>query len=98
MKSTKEQKPGLDILEEASGLVYGDRQASYGSPRQMAERVAGMWNAFLDAKLKEKITPEEISLMLLLLKVQRQSSKPKRDNIVDIVGYVLVHERVVADQ
>ncbi len=41
------------IASEAVELVHGDRQDSYGSPRDNLGRIAGMWSAYLGADVSD---------------------------------------------
>lgn len=89
-------KPGQDEMAEANALVYGDRQASYGNPRDAYVAQAKAWSGVLAHKLQADLTPEDVVLLLTTMKIVRQARKPKRDNKVDIHGYALVLSRVEA--
>jgi len=88
------------ILEEAQRLVYGDRQASYGHPIDDFRRTAAMWTGMLSDRLTGPLGPEDVALMMILVKVSRECHKPKRDNVTDIAGYAatlaMVRERQAA--
>lgn len=71
------------ILEEAQEAVYGDRQADYGSVRENFSNIAKLWSVIL----KKRVTPEQVGLCMVQVKVARQLHKPKRDNLVDGAGY-----------
>jgi hypothetical protein len=93
MASTKQHapaRPGEDHMAEANALVNGDRQAAYGSPLQSYEAQAKVWSGMLADKLKEDLTAEDVVLLLTAMKLRRQAHKPKRDNVVDTHGYMLV--------
>lgn len=90
----KEDLPGVSEMQEALNLVYGDRQASYGNPREAYVALAKVWSGLLAGKLTGDITPEQVVLMLAAMKINRQSHRPKRDNVVDLHGYGLVLSRV----
>lgn len=79
----------LTILEEAQAAVYGDRQADYGHPRRNFTRTAIGWHMVLMDKLAdgESITPEDVALCMVQVKVAREVHQPKRDNRVDGAGY-----------
>lgn len=89
------EQPGQSEMLEANSLVNGDRQASYGPPRNSYEALAKMLSGLLARKLKSDLTPEDVALVMLLLKVQRESYKPKRDNRVDMHGYLLVLAHII---
>lgn len=90
-------KPGEAEMLEANDLVNGERQADYGTPRSNYEGVAKVWSGLLQHALKRDITPEEAALMMVGLKLQRQSQKHKRDNLVDAHGYLLVYAHVMKE-
>lgn len=78
----------MTILEEALKISgTGDRQRDYGHPVTNHQRIADMWNVQLEPKLKSPITAREVALLMIALKLAREVNAPKRDNIVDIVGY-----------
>ena len=95
------KEPGSStILEEASKLVDGPRQSDYGHPTEDFTRTA----VFLTEVLRKKLTPEasisplDVALMMVFLKLSRQINKPKRDNLVDACGYLRCYEKVEKDR
>ena len=76
------KKTGV-ILSEAQSLVHGDRQSDYGHPYHDFSRTAQMWSAILG----QEVTPAQVGLCMIAVKVSRECHKPKRDNLVDIAGY-----------
>ena len=87
-------RAGESEMLEAAGLVYGDRQGDYGTPRDNYAGIAKVWSGILQMILKRDITPEEAALMMVGMKLQRQGMKPKRDNLVDAHGYLIVYSRI----
>lgn len=71
------------VCQEADRLVSVDRQGQYGHPAQDFARVAKIWSAVLGID----ITPKQVGLCMIGIKMSRESHKPKRDNLVDICGY-----------
>jgi len=85
------------ILDEAASLVEGDRGAAYGPPTADFDAIGLAWSAVLSPLLREDILidGEHVALCMAALKLVRQSvGKPKRDNLVDVVGYVLALDHV----
>jgi hypothetical protein len=78
------------LLDEAYGLVTGDRQKAYDHPARNFDRIARLWSVALD----KEITPEDVAVCMILVKIARQVHAPKRDNIVDAIGYLLTLEAV----
>ena len=78
------------LLDEAYNLVTGDRQESYDHPARNFDRIARLWSVALD----KEITAEDVATCMILVKIARQLHAPKRDNLVDAVGYLLTLEAV----
>lgn len=85
--------------DKAKALVYGDRNLDYGSPLQDYQRTSAVWSGLLIHKLKpgETITPQEAVMMMAALKLCREFTKHKEDNIVDSIGYNLCLEWIIKD-
>jgi hypothetical protein len=81
------QETRVSVLTEAQGLVHGDRNASYGAPLDDFNRTAGMVSAMLAHKLTAPLTAEEIGMIMVCVKLSRQTHSPKRDNCTDGAGY-----------
>lgn len=89
--------PTGSILDEAQGIIWGDREKTYGEPDVNLKRIAGMWNAYMSAKAQSNSTtiePEDVCWMMVLLKASRQMNTPKRDNLIDAAGYIGLIERI----
>jgi Domain of unknown function (DUF6378) len=71
------------LLEQAASVVR-DRRRIYGQPPDLFERVAVRWSQVLGTK----VTPAQIVVCLIDLKVARLTHDPKHfDSITDIAGY-----------
>lgn len=85
------------VLDEAKEIIYGDREKTYGHPSKNLETIAQMWGAYLEAKgvkLYSKLTPQDVSVMMVLVKCARLANDPThRDSVVDICGYAALIER-----
>lgn len=82
------------ILIEAQEAVYGDRQADYGTVTENFSTIAKLWSAVL----KTEVTPEQVGLCMVQVKVARHMYKPKRDNLVDGAGYFATLEKMENEQ
>lgn len=71
------------ILQEAQRLVHGNRGADYGHPYFDFSKTALIWQAVLGIP----VTPEQVALCMVGVKISREVNKPKRDNLVDGAGY-----------
>jgi hypothetical protein len=80
------------ILEEAARIVDGgNREEISGNPRVSFERISEMWQAILNCS----ITPQQVGLCMIALKLVRENHKHTRDNLVDIAGYARCVERTL---
>lgn len=70
------------ILDEAKQVVY-QRNAAYGQPEDNFAITAELWSAYLGTPIQ----PEDVGMMMILLKVAREKYQHKHDNLVDIAGY-----------
>lgn len=82
------------ILKEAHSLVHGDRGENYGHPVDDFTRIGRMWAAILDMP---DVTPEQVGLCMIALKLSREANLPKRDNRVDIAGYAETLDMIAQD-
>jgi hypothetical protein len=82
----------LPVELEAALHVYGERQASYGHPATDFERTGRIWGAILGIP---DVPPELVALCMAGLKISREVNAPKRDNMVDLIGYAICERRVI---
>ena len=85
---SRETEEVSEILIEADAVAGQSRSRDYGHPLPNHERIAAIWNVQLGSKLKEPITPREVALLMIGLKLAREVNTAKRDNLIDIAGYV----------
>lgn len=90
-----DQPPG-NIADEAARLVLGDRNDAYGHPGDDYAGTARVWSGLLIHKLAPgvEINAREAILMMAAMKIRREVTKPKRDNRVDSIGYMLCDDWV----
>lgn len=78
------------ILQEAEELVNGERQFDYGPPKESFGKAAVIASIICN----KEIHAEDIIKIQIALKLVRESYFPKRDNRVDIGGYVNLLDRL----
>ena len=74
-----------DIADYAVSLVSGDRQNDYGHPFDDFSRTAKIWGAILGTE----VSPEQVALCMVGVKIAREVNRQKLDNTVDGIGYFL---------
>lgn len=82
------------ILEEAHRIVNGPRRENYNHPLDNFTGIAKLWSAFKGVEFKA----EDVGLMMILVKLNREGFRHQRDSLVDIAGYaqcvqILIEER-----
>lgn len=101
-------EPQKNVLQEAEGLIFGEREGDYGHPKINLQNIAVLWSSFLDARPGgsgrdaddcHNLTESEVAILMLLLKVARMIPAAsyngiKRDSVVDAAGYLGLIERV----
>ena len=73
------------LATEAVTLVTGPRQASYAHPAVNFSRIAALWSPILGVE----VTPRQVALAMVQVKIAREINRPGRDNLVDAIGYLL---------
>ena len=73
----------MNVLEEAIETVK-KRQDNYDDPYRNHVRIAKLWSVVLGTA----VTPQQVALCMLQLKVAREMYKHSHDNVVDMAGYV----------
>lgn len=74
-----------EILDEASHLIYNDRQEDYGTPQVNFGRIAKLWSVVLGIDVAE----HQVALCMNQVKVARLVQSPtKLDGWVDGAAYM----------
>ena len=84
-----ESKPTKDrvrttILQEAESLVSGDREEEHGDFYSNAYLTAKLWYGYTGWDIQ----PEQVPVMLALLKIARSNNSNNMDNFRDAAGYL----------
>jgi hypothetical protein len=89
------------ILQEAIEVTEGPRRQSYGHPRDHLKSLAEHWTTYLQRRgiipQDKRIEPKDTSMMMVLLKVDREANSEHRDNLVDICGWARTREMLYED-
>lgn len=72
------------VLAEAERLIHGPRQEAYSHPLDDLGCTGRIWGAILGMP---DIPAETVALMMVGLKMSRESRRHLRDNLVDAAGY-----------
>ena len=78
------------ILSEAERIVNGDRQADYSDPVENFKHISDIASAIS----KENLSPTTCAIVMIAVKLARENHKHKRDNLVDLAGYVEILNRI----
>ena len=84
-------KGAAAVLDEVKGLICSERASQYGPYDVECERSSKIASLLTGVELK----PEHIPLILIAVKMSRETNLHKRDNIVDLVGYAALYEQMV---
>lgn len=78
------------ILSEAERIVNGERQADYSDPVENFKHIS----AIASAISKKELSPTTCAIVMIAVKLARENFKHKRDNLVDLAGYVEILNRI----
>ena len=93
-KAKEQEVINEDILYKVKNIVTGDRLDSYGLPKESFQRIADYWNIYLSHKKDNIIISKDVAMMMALFKLAREENKHKEDNIVDMLAYILLYDKV----
>lgn len=79
------------ILLEAERILTGERDTDYGDPVENFSRIAEIASLLSG----EKLTPETCVTVMIAVKLSREQYKHKRDNLVDLVAYIEILNRIL---
>lgn len=84
------------VLDTAKETICGPRQADYGHPRENLGDVAALWSAILP--VSRPLTPRDVCKAMIAMKLSRDKTRNKFDNVVDIIGYAALIPEVEAPE
>lgn len=82
------------ILQRAHNLINGPRAKAYGNAFDNWSRTAKIWSVILGIE----VTPEQAALCMIGTKLAREVHMKQEDNLLDIAGYIGVHELIVGER
>ena len=85
-----------DILKSLQELedILKKRHGQHGFYTDIFDSICVYWSDFLGVE----ITPEKVSIMMILLKIARlKTATTKKDSLLDIAGYALLAESILKD-
>jgi hypothetical protein len=83
MAATRVVKQKPTVVGEALALVAGDHQDAYGDAEESFGRIAALWAPVLDID----VTPQQVALCLMQLRVAQYVHGEQRGSLVEIVEY-----------
>ena len=75
-----------DYLDKAIKVVMGPRQRDYGDKYENHKNIADLWSAYLETE----ISPHDVAICMLLVKVARLKHRKTEDCYVDMAGYAAI--------
>ena len=80
-----------ELLDEVKGTLH-ERGRIYGSSRTNHERISELWSGYLG----DYISPMQVSMCMLLVKVSRLCESPSHsDSVKDIIGYAAIYNELL---
>ena len=92
-----DKQHGERLFTKAQKIINGERRDQYGKPQDAFTLIGDLWTRYIHSiskrghRLYGKIpylNPKDVAFMMVLLKVAREMHKHKRDNLVDMAGYL----------
>lgn len=78
------------MLKQAAAII-GNRRETYGDPSASMSAIAKRWSITLN----QPITPAQVALCLIDLKLARLAHDPRHlDSMIDVAGYAAVLKEV----
>ena len=84
-------KRGEKLYTDASNTINGERQDMYGAPEDSFKGIGDLWSMYLQNRREGVgawITQADVAFMMVQYKMAREMNQHKRDNLVDMVGYL----------
>lgn len=79
------------ILSKAQEVVYGDRAKRYGDANELFLKVSATYYELTG----QDVAPENIVIMMVIIKLVREQYSHQMDNLVDIAGYTELYAQII---
>lgn len=79
------------ILNEARDIICSDRNKQYGEPEDNFAVIGELWSQYLRRTkgANFELDGYDVGMLMALFKIGRlETGTPKRDNFIDLAGYV----------
>ena len=78
------------LFEEVIQILHA-RGSQYGHPIENHKRIAQLWSAYLNYPIQ----PNEVAILMCLVKISRQAEDPRvDDNYKDALGYISIAKTI----
>ena len=88
-EESSKAKQSQQFLQEAHGIVYGDRHEEYGDAADNFIDIAKMWTDWMSFHFNK----EDVAMMMIMVKIARCHQNWTEDSLKDIVGYCTILHR-----
>jgi hypothetical protein len=78
------------VIQEADRIINGQRRQDYGGAKESFTRIATLWGPILGMD----VTPQQVALCMVQLKIARFVNGSQRDSVVDIIGYAALLAKI----
>lgn len=89
------------IASQAAELVSGDRDRQHGQKRDNFERIATLWNGYLQIRRDPAapLDPVDVGHLMVLMKLARtQSGSMNVDDYIDAAGYAACSGEIASEE
>lgn len=75
------------FYEQLRDITESERQRDYGHPLWNFIRIAIRWNIYFGSRIDMVITPVDVAMMMIDMKIARLQNTYTPDSILDVAGY-----------
>ena len=74
------------ILDEVTKILAQREREDYGPAKVMFDKIGMFWTEYTETSISSR----DVAIMMALFKIARENYRPKRDNIIDAIGYLVL--------